>query len=227
MEQKIVVHMKKGAIHKGITHDFDPGIEMFHVLPAEGGGVPVRVKVNDMKALFWVRDYMGNRHFVARRDFAEVEKVERKAIVTFEDGEEIWGTLDSDPDDGLDTAGDGLLDEGPLVWIDDYGQPDQLRRILCHDVAEFLEGEAPGNLADDNGYGLQNERGFCVDCGSSLVQRPMDGDWFAVATGSLDSSEEFLPNEHCGIESQAPWLKIEDDLPRKTTGEAMGYEVEE
>jgi hypothetical protein len=100
MEQKIVVHMKKGAIHKGITHDFDPGIEMFHVLPAEGGGVPVRVKVNDMKALFWVRDYMGNRHFVARRDFAEVEKVERRAIVTFQDGEEIWGTLDSDPEDG-------------------------------------------------------------------------------------------------------------------------------
>ena len=94
MEQKIVVHMKKGAIHKGITHDFDPGIEMFHVLPAEGGGVPVRVKVNDMKALFWVRDYMGNRHFVARRDFAEVEKVKRRAIVTFQDGEEIWGAVD-------------------------------------------------------------------------------------------------------------------------------------
>ncbi len=32
-------------------------------------------------------------------------------------------------------------------------------------------------------------------------------------------------NVHCGIESQVPGLKIEDDLPRKTTGEAMGYEV--
>ena len=55
----------------------------------------------------------------------------------------------------------------------------------------------------------------------------MDGDWFAVATGSLDHSGEFSPNEHCGIESQVPWLKIDDDLPRKTTEEHMGYTVEE
>ena len=58
------------------------------------------------------------------------------------------------------------------------------------------------------------ERGFCAVCGSSLVQRPLDGDWFAVA------------DEHCGIESQVPWLNIDDDLPRKTTRAAMGYEVE-
>ena len=71
------------------------------------------------------------------------------------------------------------------------------------------------------------ERGFCAACGSSLVQRPLDGDWFAVATGSLDHSEEFSPHEHCGIESQVPWLKIDDDLPRKTTKECMGYTVED
>jgi hypothetical protein len=71
------------------------------------------------------------------------------------------------------------------------------------------------------------ERGFCAECGSSLVQRPLDGDWFAVATGSLDHPEAFLPNEHCGIESQVSWLKIDDDLPRKTTKEHMGYTVEE
>ena len=71
------------------------------------------------------------------------------------------------------------------------------------------------------------ERGFCEACGSSLVQRPLDGDWFAVATGCLDNSEEFLPDEHCGIESQASWLKIDDQLPRSTTLDHMGYTVEE
>jgi hypothetical protein len=69
------------------------------------------------------------------------------------------------------------------------------------------------------------ERGFCGACGSSLVQRPLDGDWFAVATGSLDRSGEFSPDEHCGIESQVPWLRIDDNLPRMTTLEAMGYEA--
>ncbi len=71
------------------------------------------------------------------------------------------------------------------------------------------------------------ERGFCAECGSSLVQRPLDGDWFAVATGSLDDSEAFLPDEHCGIESQVSWLNIDDRLPRKSTQEHMGYTVEE
>ncbi len=72
------------------------------------------------------------------------------------------------------------------------------------------------------------ERGFCAACGSSLVQRPLDGgDWFAVATGSLDHAEDFPPPEHAGIESQVPWLKIDDGLPRKTTEEHMGYTVEE
>jgi len=31
---------------------------------------------------------------------------------------------------------------------------------------------------------------------------------------------------HCGAKNQPPWLKIADDLPHKTTKEAMGYEVE-
>jgi hypothetical protein len=100
MEQKIVVHMKQGTIHKGITQDFDPTLDSFHVLPAEGGGVPIRVRVAEMKALFWVKDYIGNRHFIARRDFAGVDGAGRKAIVTFADGEEIWGTVDREPERG-------------------------------------------------------------------------------------------------------------------------------
>ena len=93
MEQKLVVHTKEGKIHKGVTHDFDPGRDEFHVLPAEGGGIPMPMKVEGLKALFWVKDYLGNRDFVARREFADDTKA-RKAVVVFSDGEEIWGTVD-------------------------------------------------------------------------------------------------------------------------------------
>ena len=81
MENKIVVHMKGGTIHKGITQDFDPDLESFHVLPAEGGGVPIRVRLTEMKALFWVKDYIGNRDFIARRRFDETDERHR-AIAT-------------------------------------------------------------------------------------------------------------------------------------------------
>lgn len=99
MENKVVVHLKDGRIHKGVTHDFAPGEKSFHLLPAEGGGVPMRVAVDDMKALFYVKDYIGNRDFVARKQFADAHAAARKAIVSFEDGEEIWGILGEGADD--------------------------------------------------------------------------------------------------------------------------------
>jgi hypothetical protein len=99
MEKKVVVHMKDGTIHKGVTHDFDVHGETFHLLPAEGGGVPIRVRVDEMKALFYVRDFIGNRDFVARRQFDEAHRSGRKAIVTFQDGEEVWGLLGEDADE--------------------------------------------------------------------------------------------------------------------------------
>ena len=99
MEKKIVVHLKNGTIRKGVTHDFSPEGDKFHLLPAEGGGVPVRVSHEDMKALFYVKDFLGDRDFVARRQFDEARKAGRKAIVSFKDGEEIWGYLGEGADD--------------------------------------------------------------------------------------------------------------------------------
>lgn len=93
MENKVVVHLKGGTIRKGVTHDFDPPNETFHLLPAEGGGVPVRLRVDDMKALFYVKDWVGNRDFVARTQFDEAQAHGKKAILTFHDGETMWGLL--------------------------------------------------------------------------------------------------------------------------------------
>lgn len=98
MENKIVVHMKDGSIHKGVTQDFDPSGQTFHLLPAEGGGVPIRIRLEDMKALFYVKDYMGNRDFVARRQFDEAKRAGRRAILSFTDGETMWGSLGESPE---------------------------------------------------------------------------------------------------------------------------------
>jgi hypothetical protein len=100
MENKIVVHMKDGVVHKGITHDFDPASDSFHLLPAEGGGVPRRVTLEDMKALFYVKDYVGNRDFVARRQFDEAHRSGRRAILTFADGETVWGFMGEESGSG-------------------------------------------------------------------------------------------------------------------------------
>ena len=98
----------------------------------------------------------------------------------------------------------------------------RLGQILAKDESCCTKGEIKYYKSSD-----YTERGFCVECGSSLVQRPLDDDWIAVAMDSLDHSEEFLPDEHCGIESQVSWLKIDDQLPRKNTQEHMGCTVED
>ena len=68
-----------------------------------------------------------------------------------------------DPDDGVDNDGDGLIDEGRVVWIENQGAPNELRKVLCNWVAEDLEGEIPGNNLDDNENGLVDEPGLSFD----------------------------------------------------------------
>ena len=51
MEQKLVVHKKDGTIYKGITQDFDPEQDVFHFLPGEGRGIPMLIRVDDMKVV--------------------------------------------------------------------------------------------------------------------------------------------------------------------------------
>jgi hypothetical protein len=64
------------------------------------------------------------------------------------------------------------------------------------------------------------ERGFCANCGSSLTYRPLLpewSDWIDVTLAMFDKPEDFPPTWHLGVESQMPWLDINDGLPRVRT----------
>ena len=57
--------------------------------------------------------------------------------------------------------------------------------------------------------------GFCQHCGSRLVwMSPDREDLTNVSVGSLDHPENVVPSEHTCVESQLPWYKLDDDLPR-------------
>ena len=59
------------------------------------------------------------------------------------------------------------------------------------------------------------ERGFCARCGSPLtMHETVLDDRVQVTLGSLDRPEDIRPDDHVWTESQLPWLRIEDDLPR-------------
>jgi len=65
----------------------------------------------------------------------------------------------TDPNDGIDNDGDGLVDELRLVWYENRGTANERSRVLASGITEEYEGETPGNLIDDNGNGIVDERG--------------------------------------------------------------------
>lgn len=70
-------------------------------------------------------------------------------------------------DNGVDDNGNGLIDEGVVVWTEDPSGPNSRSVIICRNVREFLEGEVFNGL-DDNGNGLRDERGLSFDIVNGL-----------------------------------------------------------
>ena len=65
-----------------------------------------------------------------------------------------------------------------------------------------------------------SERAFCGDCGTSLytdIKALGDSGFYSIRVATLDHPEDFPPSCHFGVESQLPWLEINDDLPRIRT----------
>jgi hypothetical protein len=92
MEDKVVAHYKNGKTQRGFTHDFQPNVETFHLLPSEGGGIPTTVRIEELKALFYVKDYGAMRRQVDRaKRFGSMGIQGQKTVVEFRDGEKIWG----------------------------------------------------------------------------------------------------------------------------------------
>lgn len=64
------------------------------------------------------------------------------------------------------------------------------------------------------------ERGSCATCGSRLIYRPMETDEAGsifIHSCTLDRPADAGPEWHAGIESQVPWLTIDDELPKLKT----------
>jgi hypothetical protein len=90
---KVVARFVDGRMVKGMTSDFVPGKDRFHVMPAEPGSRPVPIETRDLKALFFVKDLTGNPAHVEHKEFEEGKAVAGKRIrVVFTDGEVMIGS---------------------------------------------------------------------------------------------------------------------------------------
>ena len=93
---KVVVKFKDNTLAKGKTSDFFPNKAQFHL--ENLNGEIVEISIEDLKALFFVKDFKGNKdHEKNYND--EIAAGGRKIRVQFLDGETVIGyTLGYSPD---------------------------------------------------------------------------------------------------------------------------------
>jgi hypothetical protein len=97
---KVVARYIDGKTVKGLSQDFFPNKDRFHVYPADKpSGEGVEILVKELKAVFFVRDFVGNYRYNERKEYTPEDKPSgRKIEVTFADGEVLVGTtLGYDP----------------------------------------------------------------------------------------------------------------------------------
>ena len=87
---RVVARYRDGRMVKGTTLDFLPTRGQFHVAP-EGGGTPVAVTVADLKAVFFVKSWLGDATYNELKEFNGPVQG-RKVQVEFRDGETLVGS---------------------------------------------------------------------------------------------------------------------------------------
>ncbi len=92
---KVVARFTDGHMVKGMTSDFVPSKDRFHVteLSAGPGAKPTEIETKALKALFFVRDFGGRTERGDRNAFDPGHPVAGRRIrVEFKDGEVLIGT---------------------------------------------------------------------------------------------------------------------------------------
>ncbi|HEY5998473.1 MAG TPA: hypothetical protein VI078_04130 [bacterium] len=95
IQNKIVVRFLDGRRLKGYTGDFLPSKPAFHVMPLDAppGTKPMLVQISELKAVFFVKDLVGNPEHRERLEFRpDRPPVGKKIRVVFRDGEVLVGT---------------------------------------------------------------------------------------------------------------------------------------
>ena len=93
---KIVIRYADGRIAKGYTQNFFPNKPTFHISPVDPqvSNGPMEVKVMDLKAIFFVRDFLGNRLYNEQKTLPNgLKVVGRNVEVTFKDKEVLIGSV--------------------------------------------------------------------------------------------------------------------------------------
>jgi len=90
--ENVVAHYADGRVAKGQTADFGAARPTFTLLPLSGAehAKPVVIRLQDLKAVFFVKDFAGDADYSEWKHF-EVPRLGLQVAVKFTDGEVMVG----------------------------------------------------------------------------------------------------------------------------------------
>lgn len=96
LKNRVVIRYRDGRKLKGFTWDFLPNKEVFHVADEHDERKISEVSVRDLKAVFFVKTFDGNKAHKPAYTLESFRKVPGlKLKVTFQDGEVLYGTTNA------------------------------------------------------------------------------------------------------------------------------------
>jgi hypothetical protein len=131
MVHKVVVRYKNGAVVKGTTPDFAPNRPTFTLTPEPAvAGRTVKVEIEELKAVFFVHSFEGNREYREQKLRIPEGSIGRRYLLTFTDGETMRGTA----------LGVNLSRYGFLLFPSDPGSNNK-RIYVAHSAVKELRQE--------------------------------------------------------------------------------------
>jgi hypothetical protein len=132
----VAVRSLDKVLIKGWTFDFRPNRDFFHV-EEEGGAAPVRVPIEHLKAVFFIKTLGRDPRCVDRRSFGRRAGPEKKLWIEFVDGEKMAGWSSSF----------GSPRKGFFVFPADPDSNTEMAYVFRSAIARMEEGEAAERAA--------------------------------------------------------------------------------
>ena len=132
MLHKVVVRYKNGTVAKGTTSDFAPNRTMFTLtLEPPTAGPPTTINLDELKAIFFVHSFLGNREYREQKLRIPQGTIGRRYLLTFTDGETMRGTA----------LGVNLSRYGFLLFPSDPGSNNKRIFVVHSSVKELRQEE--------------------------------------------------------------------------------------
>lgn len=97
------------------------------------------------------------------------------------------------------------------------GQPSDMTVLIRPGTLTYLQDQPKYYVSSEFG-----KRGFCAECGSRIVWQSLslEDDWLTnLSVGTLDAPEKARMTRHIYADTQLPWYRVCEDLPKLVSGD--------